>query len=52
MEFQVLKKAASQVMDLRGFVSGAEGDRTPNLLIANQALSQLSYGPMRMIERL
>jgi hypothetical protein len=25
--------------------SGAEGDRTPNLSIANAALSQLSYGP-------
>ena len=24
---------------------GAEGDRTPDLLIANEALSQLSYGP-------
>jgi hypothetical protein len=26
-------------------LSGAEGDRTPNLRIANAALSQLSYGP-------
>src|SRR5262245_36989377 len=26
---------------------GAEGDRTPDLLIANEALSQLSYGPFR-----
>src|SRR5438477_4697149 len=26
---------------------GAEGDRTPDLLIANEALSQLSYGPVR-----
>jgi hypothetical protein len=25
--------------------SGAEGDRTPDLRIANAALSQLSYGP-------
>ena len=24
---------------------GAEGSRTPDLLIANEALSQLSYGP-------
>jgi hypothetical protein len=38
-------------MDLRGFVSGAEGDRTPNLLIANQALSQLSYGPNELTAR-
>src|SRR5690348_10804453 len=26
---------------------GAEGDRTPDLLIANEALSLLSYGPAR-----
>ena len=26
-------------------VSGAEGDRTPDLSVANAALSQLSYGP-------
>ena len=25
---------------------GAEGNRTPDLLIANEALSQLSYGPL------
>jgi hypothetical protein len=25
---------------------GAEGDRTPDLLIANEALSQLSYSPV------
>lgn len=25
--------------------NGADGDRTRNLLIANQPLSQLSYGP-------
>ena len=25
---------------------GAEGDRTPDLVIANDALSQLSYGPV------
>ena len=27
------------------YFSGAEGNRTPDLLIANEALSQLSYGP-------
>jgi hypothetical protein len=27
---------------------GAEGDRTPDLRIANAALSQLSYGPFRI----
>ena len=26
-------------------IGGAEGDRTPDLVIANDALSQLSYGP-------
>ena len=25
---------------------GAEGDRTPDLLVANQTLSQLSYSPV------
>ena len=25
---------------------GAEGDRTPDLVIANDALSHLSYGPV------
>ena len=29
-------------------ISGAEGDRTPNLLRARQALSQLSYDPNRL----
>jgi hypothetical protein len=27
-------------------LSGAEGDRTPDLSVANAALSQLSYGPV------
>ena len=26
-------------------IHGAEGDRTPDLSVANAALSQLSYGP-------
>lgn len=30
----------------RGFLSGAEGSRTLDLLNAIQALSQLSYGPV------
>jgi hypothetical protein len=29
-----------------GLTSGAEGSRTPDLLNAIQALSQLSYGPV------
>jgi hypothetical protein len=30
---------------------GAEGNRTPDLVIANDALSQLSYGPVTMRTR-
>jgi hypothetical protein len=30
---------------LRGSIGGARRDRTADLLIANEALSQLSYGP-------
>lgn len=33
----------------RIYVSGAEGDRTLYLLDANQALSQVSYGPKRNV---
>ena len=29
-----------------GKFGGAEGDRTPDLMTASHALSQLSYGPM------
>ena len=32
------------IMKIRGN-GGAEGNRTPDLVIANDALSQLSYGP-------
>ncbi len=35
--------------DCQKSISGAEGDRTPNLVIANHALSQLSYGPIRHV---
>src|SRR5215468_5090520 len=39
--------ALSNPLDLLGFlVGGAEGDRTPDLVNAIHALSQLSYGPM------
>ena len=31
---------------MRGMIGGAKGDRTPDLLHAMQALSQLSYGPL------
>lgn len=30
---------------LLGVLGGAEGNRTPDLLIANEALYHLSYGP-------
>jgi hypothetical protein len=33
------------------FSYGAEGDRTPDLLIANEALSQLSYSPTKGREK-
>ncbi len=36
---------------LGNFVGGAEEDRTPDLLRARQALSQLSYGPERNVEK-
>jgi len=29
-------------------LGGAEGDRTPDLVIANDALSHLSYGPVQV----
>ena len=35
----------SQLSVSKQIVGGAEGSRTPDLLIANEALSQLSYGP-------
>jgi hypothetical protein len=31
---------------IRKSAGGAEGDRTPDLVIANDALSQLSYSPV------
>src|SRR5262245_55251990 len=50
-QMRVLDRAAHRgqvsvtAFGLVSWVSGAEGDRTPNLSIANAALSQLSYGP-------
>jgi hypothetical protein len=32
-------------LEVRAVIGGAEEDRTPDLLRARQALSQLSYGP-------
>ena len=36
-----------EVARTRAEIGGAEEDRTPDLVIANDALSQLSYGPGR-----
>ena len=33
------------LLEIWGKVGGAEEDRTPDLSVANAALSQLSYGP-------
>jgi hypothetical protein len=41
-----LSKAQKRTI-LSVFFGGAEGGRTPDLLIANEALSQLSYGPAK-----
>ena len=34
---------------VNGFIGGAKGDRTPDLMTASHALSQLSYGPTRTV---
>jgi hypothetical protein len=39
-----VKERAVSTFD--GVFGGAEGDRTPDLMTASHALSQLSYGPM------
>ena len=33
------------ILGLEEVLGGAEGNRTPDLLIANEALYHLSYGP-------
>ena len=35
--------------NLRGNVGGAEGIRTPYLLVANETLSLLSYSPITLV---
>jgi hypothetical protein len=37
---------SAQSSDVTSRNGGAEGNRTPDLVIANDALSQLSYGPV------
>ena len=39
-------RPAARGMTLPPATSGAEGSRTPDLSVANAALSQLSYGPV------
>ena len=41
-----LSPVSGQPLDITG-IGGAEGSRTPDLVIANDALYQLSYGPDR-----
>ncbi len=42
---RALKEAPAQLIVLKRLTSGANRDRTDDLLLAKQALSQLSYGP-------
>ena len=42
-----MKKGPNLRWSLIQFSGGDEGDRTPDLLTASQALSQLSYAPVR-----
>lgn len=39
----------SRAVQLIERIGGAEGDRTLDLLTASQALSQLSYSPLRLV---
>ena len=46
--FLIVKEQRSTSVNLPPAIAGgrgAEGDRTPDLLVANQTLSQLSYSP-------
>ena len=38
-------KPAAEILNVRRRIGGAERDRTAGLLVANEALSQLSYSP-------
>ena len=43
-----IKKTAFLPFELG--VGGAKGDRTPDLIAASDALSQLSYGPISIVK--
>ncbi len=51
----LLSNACSRIVDHNFVVltvviiGGAEGDRTPDLMTASHALSQLSYGPISRV---
>ena len=45
--FYYMKKGPNLRWSLIQCSGGDEGDRTPDLLTASQALSQLSYAPVR-----
>ena len=47
---EVAEAARWRNLNSRFMLSGDERDRTANLLVANQALSQLSYVPSRIVE--
>src|SRR5262245_52968157 len=42
---QLPKPTSRRMLLITSSTGGAEGDRTPDLVIANDALSHLSYGP-------
>src|SRR5215469_6190610 len=46
-EFRATYRAKLKTRNLKLGVGGADRDRTGGLLVANQALSQLSYSPLR-----
>ena len=48
---EVLRAAAFPQATARTKAGGAEGSRTPDLLIANETLYQLSYDPSRSKQR-
>ena len=45
-----LSPVSGQSLEITG-IGGAEGSRTPDLVIANDALYQLSYGPVSSLDR-
>ena len=48
MHAAFLHRRMHSQIDFRGIAGGANRDRTGDLLLAKQALSQLSYGPLKL----